>query len=241
MVINEMWNVKTIRRSVQVAILLGIVGGLSLQTAIASQATVKRPRPRLTTSEIAKFKKALQADIQVSLDLAGIDKQALPPELPAKLRSYRWAEATQRKNPTVTPFLGTWVQQWSTFPPHFVMTVFPSTTKGRICIIEQQFNNPDKLPPLPGEKIPPDPPVRFSTATVSNNQTVGSDTRLARSLILPTRPSWINRNIEFLGAVTPQNRLQIYASKDVPTIDLKTLPTQVQQQFKASGCVTPAQ
>lgn len=233
-----MWNARTIQRSIQFAILLGMVSGLSLRGAIANPSSGKPPRPQLTTSEIAKFKKAVQTEIQVSFDLAGIDKQALPPEFSTKLRSYRWAEATQRKNPTVTPFLGTWVQQWSMFPPHFVMTVFPSTTKGRICIIEQQFNNPDNLPPLPGETIPPDPPVRFSTATISSNQTVGSGTRLARSLILPTRPSWLNRNTEFLGAVTPQNQVQIYASKDVPAIDLKILPAQVQQQFKANGCVT---
>jgi hypothetical protein len=231
-----MWNVKAMRTAMQLlagSALCLLVSAVSLPEGVASP-TVAKPRS-LTTSEIAKFKKALQGEIQVALDLAGIGKQALPPEYSNKLKTYRTTEAVQRKNPSVAPFLGFWVQDWSTFPPQFAMHVLPSSVKGRVCMIEYQYN--DTSPPPPGETVPPNPPPKFSTATVVKDQVVGSSTRLARSLILPTRPNWVNRNIEFLGAVTAKNQVQIYAAKDVPKLDLASLPANVQQQFKLNQCI----
>lgn len=216
-----------------VLLTLAIVTTLwGLRSVVYSEPAVSSPgRSPLTTSQLTKFKKETQRQVSDVLNLAGLDKLAPLPPYSNGLKQFR--SKWQRIDAETAPFLGLWVQEWQLFPPYYSLAIFPSNVKGQVCIVEvQDLQFRDYAPP--GEKIPPNPPPRFSIAKVSRGQGVGERVRFDRTLITRTRDVR-NVEVEFLGVVTPQNEVQLYGSKAMPQLDPRW-PANVLQQFKANQC-----
>lgn len=215
-----------------IAILSVTANALTLDFALAKPpATV--PQRLLTLSEIRIFKRAMQQQIKASLDLVGLGKaNGQPPLYSNQLKTFQasWAKV----DPAVAPFIGNWVWNWDTFPPNYRLSVFPSQTPGKVCLIEVDTGYDVDAMPVPKEF---DLPPKFSTARITKAGGLGTRWRLHRSLIRLTQ-SQVGEpgNIEFLGAVTLQNQLRVYASAGVPVLN-STLPAPLLQQFQANHCL----
>lgn len=176
----------------------------------------------------------MQRDIKTSLDLVGLGKtRGYPPDYSSRLRTYRsgWAKA----DPEVAPFLGQWVWNWDTFPPDYTVTVFPSTSKGKVCLLEQNVGYDVNAVPVPKEVVLP---PRLSTAQVSRGSGTGALFQFDRALIQRVKLDWTPREVEFIAMVDRQNKKhQVYASKDVPILP-GNLPEAILKGFKANGCLS---
>ena len=211
-------------------VLLSAVGGSSVQAMPVASPVLKQP----TSVELFRLRQSLNEQIETTFGLVGLGKMTAPPAYAPSLRAYRamWF----RTQPEISAYLGLWVQEWETFPPYYSMAVFPSKVRGRMCVVEYHRNdNLDGSSPLPDGAPPPNPDPRFSIVTISRGQGATAYLRLDRSLLSKRRASWRAQDIEFLGVIRANNRVQLYASKQVAVLD-QTLTPVILQQFRANQC-----
>lgn len=226
----------TIHLKAKFALLLLLVsGGIGLGAVsdlvpMTMAAQTGEPKP-LTRRQLAKYQKTFQQQIESILNLVGLGKLSRPPEFSETLQAYRNERA--KSDPDTAAFLGLWVNEWEPFPPFLFLSIFPSEVKGKVCIIE--YIDTQDPNPIPGEKQPPNPPPKFSTARIIRGQLVGEQLWLDKSLIRQVKEEWMTTPIEFLGAVNRQKELQLYASKKVAELD-PILPAEVLEAFKTNRC-----
>ncbi|MDJ0677679.1 MAG: hypothetical protein QNJ36_20225 [Calothrix sp. MO_167.B42] len=212
-----------------IALFLFCFGVVMNQQGMAGQRSIGKKDTTtnlLQKHEIAEFQALMGSEIQTTLGLAGLGKIAQPPKLPVTLKLYRakWSKV----DPEIAPFLGFWVNYWELFEPYFAIAIFPSTIKGQVCLIEYQDNGHHYTPP-PGETLPPNPPPRFSTVTIVKGQALSSKLQTHKSLIIH------KGEIEFIGTIKGEQKLQVYASQSIAKLDSQISP-QIMQQFNNHKC-----
>ncbi len=187
----------------------------------------------LNITEVTKLRKMMDQDVDTIRNLVGLDKIQSPPVPSKELILYRakWRDA----NPDITPYLGLWTNEWEMFPPFFSLSIFPSTIKNKLCIIEYQDNQYQSYGPFPGETIPPNPPPIFSTVTMVNGEFVGDRLHLHPDLLIKTQFEGMDQSIEFLDPIITGNSLRLYAAKTVPSL-AKNIPTEIMQKFTDHQC-----
>lgn len=211
--------------------LLCAVGMSSAQAMPVNAPKLKQP----TSVELFRLRQSLNEQIETTFGLVGVGKMTPPPAYAPSLRAYRakWF----RTQPEISAYLGLWVQEWETFPPYYSMAVFPSGVRGRMCVVEYHRNdNLDGSSPLPDGAPPPNPDPKFSIVTIDRGRGATVDLRLDRSLLIKRRASWGGQDIEFLGVIRANNRVQLYASQQVAVLD-QTLAPEILQQFRANQCI----
>lgn len=229
------FNFPIVRLSILLSFILSSSVGTLFQPSVeaSTRANKTKPAPNqkpLTARELGKFQKLTQQQIQTTLDLAGLGKIVQPPIFDVKLRSHRakWAKT----NAAIAPFLGSWMNNWEMFLPSYRMAVFPSQVKGQVCVIEYQDNTSYIIDPESSR--PPNPPPRFFTLKIRNQQAQTSQLRLHRSLIRNVNSGY-GGNVEFMGVAIGKKDVRLYASQGIPKLD-SGLPKNILQQFSANKC-----
>lgn len=149
------------------------------------------------------------------------------------MKSYRKIQSQINQETAI--FLGLWVNDWELFPPFYSLAIFPTKTKGKVCIIQYQDNQYRDYGSFPGETIPPNPPPQFFTAKVVKGQIVTSGLSLDRSLIKKIKYPQ-NQEVEFLAVVDRAQNLRLYGVKSAPKLE-KNFPKKLLQDFRNNGCL----
>ncbi len=214
----------------KLAILLLLMGSV---INLPSTTFAENKPQALSYTQIDKFKKTMNQNIENIINLVSLDKLKPLPEFTPEIKSYREIQSKIHKE--TTAFLGLWVNDWELFPPFYSLAIFPTTTKGKVCIIQYQDNQYRDYGPFPGETIPPNPPQQFLTGRIVKGQIVTGGFSLDRSLIKKIKYPQ-NQEVEFLALVDRTQNMRLYAVKSPPKLD-KNLPKKLLQDFRNNGCL----
>jgi hypothetical protein len=195
----------------------------------------------LSKAEIKALQTELTQGINTWFGLAGLAKMPPPPPLSKAIQDYR--KVWSRVNVDLSTFAGSW-ESGDDYP--YSVTIFPSKTPGRVCVLEFRPENSlqifNEVTGQYGKDVISEQILSFSIATLQNGslrssqiRSVGSATAVVRYAVGKPYP------VSFMSLMDKQGTPRVVALVAPPTLPT-TLPegwvAPISQALATHGCTT---
>ena len=244
MKIKKGWHRLRIQSSVWVGVAaIAAIAAISLKAGLTGTPIAPRTNvssfedpgpilPSLTEADLEKLQREIPLQLRSWFDLAGLLKLDRPPAFPESLQAFR--EARSAIDAETAPFLGLWQDDGGDGRTYF-LSVFPSDTPGRVCLLEYR----DEWRAAP-EDVILEPILALSTAEVTDGHLRGSRLRSHRSAIGRTTFDLESYPVEFLGVAIDGDRIRLFVARSLPALPLD-LPSEaiadVERALFERGCI----